>query len=758
MVFLFAITLFISAAMLFIAELMFAKMILPSLGGTPAVWNTCMVFFQAALLAGYGYAHMVTSRFKVKKQVIMHLVLILLPLLVLPIAIPETWRPPVNSDPIGSILLLMIMSIGLPFVVVSTSAPLIQRWFAYTGHESGSDPYFLYAASNAGSFFGLIGYIILIEPRLTVGQQTHLWRYGYIALMILTAACALIAYSQRSRAAEASSSESAKPVSAEVDDSRSDAPVTFVRQIKWLLLAFAPSSLLLGFTTYVTTDITSVPLLWVVPLSLYLFTFILAFSRRNFIPQKLLVFSLPVLVLFQTVVLPYMGTISPVIPVAVNLLTFFIAAMACHTELANDRPGTEHLTKFYLLVSTGGALGGLFNGLVAPVVFSSVVEYPLVMIIACVLCLYHKDKAASSKNPAATGREMPWLTDLAFIAGVGAITAWVIYCIKHFALDYRGMVYYVPMLCLIVVACLTLMRRPLRFGIGVALVLVIMSNGLNIDGQVVKQKRSFFGVLRVRTQTNMIAGESVQVNLLVHGTTIHGVQIRNPEYRDVPISYFYRTGPIGQLLTSYNALGRLHDIGVTGLGAGALAAYAQPGQNLTFYEIDPLVKEVAEDSAYFTYLSDAKERGVNTKIVLGDARLTIAKVPNKAYDLIIFDAFSSDSIPVHLLTKQAVASFLTKLRDHGVIAIQITNKFLDLEPIIGNVAADLHLSAMVQRDNYYDNSMWWKFPSAWIIVARDSSDFGPLKYDKRWKRVTRHPEKSIWTDDYSNIIEAIKRK
>jgi hypothetical protein len=316
--------------------------------------------------------------------------------------------------------------------------------------------------------------------------------------------------------------------------------------------------------------------------------------------------------------------------------------------------------------------------------------------------------------------------------------------------------YFVAALAVVALAVYSLVRKPLRFGIALVLVMIILSVGLKSNGDITCQKRSFFGVLRVKSQTIEFDGKPCPVNFLVHGTTFHGVQIMSPEYRDTPISYFYRTGPLGQVFTSYNALGRLHDIGVTGLGAGTIACYAQRGQNLTYYEIDPLVKEVAEDPKYFTFLSDAKARGVNLKVVLGDARLTIAKEPDQKYDIIVFDAFSSDSIPIHLLTEQAVKLFLTKLRPHGVMAIQITNRYMDLEPVIGNVAKACNLKALYQHDDPTDEEFSrGKWPSTWIIVARDMDDFGPLARDPRWTIAKTDPSKDVWTDDYSNILQAI---
>ena len=381
----FSTTLFVSAFLLFSIQPMFAKMVLPLLGGTPAVWNTCIVFFQAALLAGYAYAHLATRWLPLRRQAVAHLALLFVPLLLLPVGVSRHWLPPTEANPIPSLLGLMVGTVGLPFFVVSATAPLLQKWFASTDHPSAGDPYFLYAASNLGSLLALLSYPVVVEPSLRLASQSRVWAFGYSALVVLIGCCVLIVWRSASLPTRSGSQPTERPSPQPSPAADHRARVTLSRRAHWVLLAFVPSSLMLGVTTYLSTDIAAIPLLWVIPLALYLSTFILVFAKKVLLPHWLMVRLFPILILPVAISL-LVHALQPIwLIISLHLVMFFVAAMVCHGELAADRPPTSVLTEYYLWMSFGGALGGLFNALIAPVIFSTAMEYPLAMILACLL-------------------------------------------------------------------------------------------------------------------------------------------------------------------------------------------------------------------------------------------------------------------------------------------------------------------------------------------------------------------------------------
>lgn len=746
MLFLFSITLFLSACMLFVMELLYAKMVLPLLGGTPAVWNTCSVFFQIALLAGYSYAHLSASKLKPRNQVILHIVLLIVPLALLPIVLPHGWQPPRGGNPIPWLLMLMTITVGLPFVIVSTSAPLIQRWFTYTDHPAGQDPYFLYAASNAGSFAGLIGYLAFLEPNFNIAKQNLIWKYGYEVLIILTASCGYMVWKGIRKADSASKDSEKKPVQV-VDVPNAKNPVTIVRKLRWLLLAFIPSSLMLGVTTHLTTDIASVPLLWVVPLALYLLSFVIAFSRREYIPQRWLIKLLPVLVLIQTVGLAK-ANVNLTWLIVIPMPTFLIAAIACHRELVIDRPSSRHLTEFYLLMSVGGMLGGMFNALLAPQIFRSIAEYPIVLVLACVVLLFPRLGASKKEKEAAlevTYADSIWVISVSLFM----LAAFMIAINQGYS--YKS-TFVSTALGLAGIACYMTINKPLRFGIILSLLLIIIEFNPAVSGQTIYQERSFFGVARVRYNPY------TNINELIHGTTLHGMQSKNPAYRYTPLTYYFHSGPLGQAFQMFNNTSKTHDVAVVGLGTGTLAAYARKGDKYTFYEIDKNIEKIALNPDYFSYVSDARTRGADVNIILGDARLSIADAPSKSYDMIILDAFSSDSVPMHLITKQALELYLTKLKDHGIVIFHLSNRYLDLVPVFSNLVVDSGLHGIIGEDSNISDKelMMGKVTSCWLLVARSSSDFHSLANDSRWGPTVYYSGKPVWTDDYSNIYSILK--
>ena len=747
----FSLTLFVSAGFLFLVEPMVGKIILPLLGGTPAVWNTCIMFFQAMLLAGYGYAHLTSKYLSFRRQLALHGILLLLACVMLPVGINRAWILPA-TNPIATVLILLSFSVSLPFFVLSSSAPLLQKWFAQTGHPSAKDPYFLYSASNLGSVLALLAYPTIMEPSLTIKAQSILWAAGYGLFAILTLTCAVLTKKSFSVCfPEDAPRRDTQEILGTPAHCIDDAPLPTLRQrLSWLALAFIPSSLMLGVTTFFTTDIAAIPLFWIVPLTIYLLTFIITFARTTPVLHRIMIRLLPpgiILLLFYI-----FSSIDP--PVWFNFLihlsTFFIAAMVCHGELARSRPSTRHLTEFYLIMSLGGVLGGVFNALIAPVAFSDVAEYPIALCLAALFI-----PAISPRIARVTIKT--WLLDIGYAILLGLLTVWLVtkWPIWEFDLEsvssYLGMkhdtlhttiTFAIPALLCYAVA---FVKRPVRFGLAVAAFALACTFYADWGGEVVHKGRSFFGVLTVYNDT------SGKYRSFLHGTTLHGKQSLDPETRLEPLTYFHRQGPVGQLLTEFSGEKAKKNVAVLGLGIGTLAAYGEKGQDFTFYEIDPAVKDIAANPVYFTFLQNCE---ATYRIVLGDGRLKIEEAGNKGYGLIILDAFSSDAIPVHLLTREALHLYLTKLEDTGIIVFNITNGYLSAEPLLESLAKDAGLAALLQDDGY-DKSIG-KFGSKWVIMSRSADNFGNLRYDDRWQILEGWKSVPVWTDDFSNILGVIE--
>lgn len=891
----FAITLFVSASLLFFVQPMIAKMILPTLGGTPAVWNTCMVFFQAALLVGYAYAHFGTTLLGVRRQAGLHVVLLLLPFLVLPISIAKLGTPPGDANPIPWVLMLLAVSTGLPFFVVSASAPLLQKWFADTGHPAARDPYFLYAASNLGSMLALLGYPILVEPYLPVSLQSLYWAIGYGVLVALTICCAVLLW----RSPKPDDSVKAKFLEAIPDVTETLRTVDGRTRLWWIALALVPSSLMLGVTTYISTDIAAIPLLWVVPLALYLLSFIIVFAKMPPWFDKLLTVGLLAgviaiiagfyyydtleakylakdygylgklaIALIVAVGAAFIAIFSPRVPplltktmilllplivlliefmygsgkkpgivmqVLLYLCTLFVVAMVCHGELARSRPPTKYLTEFYLLMSLGGVLGGLLNALVAPLVFTTVAELPLALTLACILLprldsdkeavpkpwldfasaaaliflaaalvyiRWHKDDAGSNQEfldklttvfnqdrlrvlaVAGVGalailififqnREnvLNRVMDVVVAIGMGALAFGLFFGLSSSAVGLDKITEYtntvlvgvtkwftqdglrieesnlrmIIMYGLPPLLCYTLIARPVRFGLAVGAVFITMLWCDDLEGRpVVHRDRSFFGTMAVKD----LYVDGTPFRELMHGTTLHGMQSLDPNRRRDPVTYYHPTGPIGQIFNEFSGPKMKKNIAVVGLGTGTLATYGQAGQNITFYEIDPTVVRLSgPEGEYFTFV---KESPAKVNIVLGDARLRLKEAPDHQYDLIFLDAFSSDAIPAHLITLQALQMYLTKLSEDGIIVFHISNRYLNLEPVLGNLAKEVGLAGLLIRDD--DDGIPEKSSSHWVLLSRKAENFGKLAEDPRWKPLETNPDLKLWTDDFTNIL------
>jgi hypothetical protein len=1020
----FSLTLFCSAALLFLVEPLVGKLMLPLLGGTPAVWNTCMVFFQAVLLAGYGYAHVSSHYLGARRQAALHLGVLLLPVPLLffvfngPRSILADLIAGREGNPIPALLLALTVLVGLPMFVVCSSAPLLQKWFSSTDHPAAKDPYFLYGASNLGSMLALLAYPTLVEPNFSLDGQRLYWSIGFVLLAGLTAGCALLLWLSRP------GPELTLPAAGD-EAGPQEAPVTLGRRLTWVALCFVPSSLMLGATAYMTTDLAPIPGLWVLPLALYLLSFVLVFARIGPFGQAL-IGSLLLLALFGAAgwwgaplilkedatltllwvrwgcmaawvlltaglflratfsrdrhlihksmvgVMPFLvllvaflmlSGIKPVLldNLMLHLVTLFVVCMVCHGALARDRPSPPYLTGYFLLLSAGGVLGGLFNALVAPLVFNATAEYPLALACACLLLppllawrsgnlwsvarwglaalslalvvgltyvganafeWHRADLRAEVKrcqkdvedlkksNRAAPGyaknldkaeQELaeaqrgdweriqtgPWGWALACLGLAGALA--VLGCLADFAapppgdgqpqpnafdrtlqvvnrlLDVtmplavvvlsvglywglgstakphqdavealveafdwstrqaRTVLAYGAPACL----CLFFVNRPLRFGLSVGALLLAGAYSARVGDPPLYQGRSFFGVLKVEEREDddpFEEGERVKVRRLLHGTTLHGIQYMSGEMRYVPTTYYHRTGPVGWVFREYNAIDR--PFAVIGLGTGTMACYglAEPkldndgeavrdgngrvvtrrAQKLTFYDIDPVVIGLSgPNGRYFKHVDDAIERGVRIDVVLGDARLTLARqqlAEEDKYSLLVVDAFSSDAIPVHLITREALLMYFTKMRQDGIVLFHISNRYLNLEPVLANLVEKEGLAAYHMSDN--DESFVGKSASSWVAVARQKAHLQKLvdreasirrqvarcarsqkgvlplmqmpnpgggvgglglalygTFEKMtpravpdWGPTTPQPDLGVWTDDYSNVL------
>lgn len=729
LILLFAVTLFCSASLMFVLQPMFGKILLPLLGGSPSVWNTCMVFYQTILFLGYLYAHLLSTRQTAHKQVLIHAAVILVSFLALPVAMPENAAPPTESNPTFWLLWTLFLAIGLPFFLVSTTAPLMQKWFANVGHHTSHDPYFLYAASNAGSLIALLGYPFLLEPNIGLDAQRADWSIGYVLLCLLIAGCAFALWK----------SQQQNPLVEESADS--DAELNPLAKLHWLALAFVPSSLLLGLTNFISTDIASVPLLWIIPLTLYLLTFIIVFSKWHDAIHPWMVKLQPM------ILLPFIAYsfINPaIIPYWVNLglhlIAFFIAVMVCHGELAKARPHTRHLTTYYLIMSFAGMLGGMFNTFVAPFVFNGVYEYPIMIVAALLL--------RPGLHVALAGDKLEWLKQALFpilllIFGIAVYLG--IDDLPEF-LDTIGVALLV--LCGLLYA---FRDRPLTMALSTGIVIFFTMGLHGLLSNTLYQERTFFGVLSVRE--SILTNEQSQPEKyreFYHGTTKHGAQRLTAEHMLTPLTYFSRPGPIGQVFSVFDGVDQNWEIGVVGLGAGTLNCYAKPTQSWTFYELDPLVVEVASNPKYFTYIS-----GCNPKVrmAVGDARLSLEKEPDQKFDLYVIDAFSSDSIPTHLLTREAIELYFKKLKPNGILALHITNRHLALKKVLADHAKQLHLDALLQ-EFVPQQEIPLVAATDWVVMAKNPATLEPLRAEGlgKWQKLPITFGLKPWTDDFTNIV------
>ncbi len=671
---LYASTVFLSAFLLFQIQPVIAKPILPWFGGSSAVWSVCMLFFQAGLLGGYAYAHWSGTRMAPRRQALLHSLLLFVSLAALPVAASAAWKPTGAENPALRILGLLAATVGLPYFLLAATSPLLQSWYART--HKGAVPYRLFALSNAASLGALLSYPFLIEPHMAVRAQETAWSAGYAVFAVL---CAATAWASAIRAPHALEPEGA---------AASAGPAAPAKWL-WIGLAACPSVLLLATTTYLTQDVAAIPFLWILPLAVYLLTFILCFESGRFYRRAVFLPALAVAVLLLGLLFRY-NEWKPLVPanVAVTSLCLFVICMACHGELARLKPHPRHLTAYYLMISVGGALGGLFVGLFAPYAFNGYYEFPL------------------------------------GLAGAAALVAVAV---------LRG----------------TARRRWVECAVAAALLAYSASLAWTVRWSSAGCRvvaRNFYGQLRVKDYGD--AWEEDASRALLHGVINHGQQMRSEMYRLEPVSYFCPDTGIGRILRA--SQGRPRRIGILGLGCGTLAAYGQARDALRIYEINPLVVELARKQ--FTYLKDTK---ASTELAMGDGRLSLEREPAQQFDVLVMDAFSGDSVPVHLITREAFALYFRHLKADGVLAVNVSNRYLDLTPVIASAAEQFGKTALVfHYDPDGDDALC--FSCSWALVMSEDTRRAYAPAMAAGSVLRPRPSFRVWTDDYSSMYGILK--
>ena len=723
-------TIFLSAFLLFSVQPMFAKLVLPRLGGSPGVWSVAMVFFQSMLLLGYAYAHLLTARCSIRTAAIIHIAVLVIAFIALPLSIPEGLGTPPESGQTLWLLGLFTAGVGLPFFAVSANGPLLQAWFARSGHAHAADPYFLYGASNIGSFASLILYIIFFEPQFGLSTQTMLWSAGFLALTATIGGCALLVLNRTSETTTFGLQKIAL------------SPPTWKLRALWVALAFIPSGLLVAVTAHISTDIAAAPFLWVIPLALFLLTFVLAFQRQQWLPEPLLRKIVPFAAAAVLIELSLSLVLNTAVTVAFHLSFFFLAALYCHTRMVDNRPKAAYLTEFYLLMSLGGVLGGVFASLVAMHLFDTIFEYPI-LIAAALLArqsIYGGNTSRSMRAGAIalasgaalyvliSGGTIPFPEGAEWILGLQIV---LLILGTGQALSYRESE---PR-----AVAFTVLFLPL------ALLLANLQHDLY-------SKRTFFGSLSVRTS------DEGTHNAMYHGTTLHGAQLISDlgqGTRPKPLTYYHETGAIRASLAAAQErrAGKNRTVGIVGLGTGSLLCHRKPQETWSLYEIDRSVVDLASDPSLFSFVSEC---GPDSEMVVGDARITLAGERRGPYDYLLIDAFSSDAIPVHLLTQEALQLYISRLTATGILAIHISNRNMDLRPIVARIALE---EGLIARTAFFGGAPLtddaYAYPNRVMVLARDESHLGPVILDdERWTEPSAEGA-DLWTDDYSNILKLL---
>jgi SAM-dependent methyltransferase len=716
-------TIFLSAFLLFWFEPMVGKMMLPLLGGAAAVWITCLLFFQLMLLAGYGYAYVLERYAKVRSQIVVHAMMLAAVLFFLPIHFRVRPDAAASAYPSGWLLWQLIKTAGLPFCIVSTTAPLLQNWFSKTPAVSGRDPYFLYAVSNAGSLIALLTYPLIVEPAVGVRTQSWWWGTGFVVLGLLVATVSTVVW------------KTASDETRLFDDVTSDTPLWRTR-LFWLAAAFVPSALMLAVTNHILLNLASVPFLWILPLAVYLVTFMIAFGRRIHLSIELVSALVAVILLL---LFPFAATNRAVeakyllFIVAVHMLILMAGALLCHTALASRRPAPQYLTEFYFWIALGGVLGGAFTAVVAPFLFQSTFEYPLLV----ALIAYFRQPRDSQKEIEGADLILPALLGF-LVIGASRLMRWAS---VDLTADFKTTI---AVDVAIILMAFLFRRRVLRFALALAILIFAYQRVLPqfFGGtQFIYTARNFFGVKGVKFDP------ATNSRRLLHGDTLHGIEAMDPDLVGHPVSYYDETGPVGDLMKMLSERGVQH-IGVVGLGTGSMAGWTVQHRHITFFDIDPQVVEIAHN--FFTFLPNC---GNNCDVVLGDGRLSIEKANAGEFDLLMLDAFNSDSIPAHLVSREAIQMYLTKLKPNGMLMFHVSNRYMDVEALISAVVTDAGLEALFRHDDELQTEL--KTRSHYVVAAKNADALGSLEHDENWVKVKK-PAVLPWTDDYSNMLAILR--
>ena len=780
MVVLFTLTVFLSAGLLFSIQPMIAKTLLPAFGGGSSVWTTCMLFYQTLLLLGYLYAHILMTKFGRKSQMVIHASLLLIALVVG--IVFDTPEAPAQAStfPVPWLILQLALVSGLPFFAISSAGPLIQGWFARTGHARAHDPYFLYAASNAGSLIGLLAYPILFEPNLGLMNQRRYWLTGFgvfIVLAIYSASKTLKPKvetpKQKKRRLKEEARGSMISANPETPEPTLDRPITWKRRLYWIYLAFIPSTMLLGVTSYITMDVVSLPLLWVLPLVLYLITMIIAFGSK--VERAVKDFTRPMVILVIGAMILLMASElnaggTMIMIVAVELLLLTAIGIVCHGRLAMDRPQASHLTEFFLLMSVGGALGGLFNGIIAPLFFNTNLEYPIALVLSVSILPWSKDLIGMSalriKRIKLLRRVGIPMFAMVYVLGLGfygqAISAWIN---GLTGLSSANSPVDMTMVALVTSVPSLLVYLAWKDGLACSLTLLLPMAAIQInearDTSVIYRARTFYGIHEVieREEWDSINEKWVMTHTIFHGTTMHGIQYMDPELELEPLGYYHFDGPCGMIMRSVQQMrpdGAR--IGIMGLGSGAMSAHGRAQDEIVFFEIDPEVEAIARNPRLFTYLAKAPAK---IEVRLGDGRKLIEEseaMGEAKFDMLHADAFSSDSIPVHLLTAEAIELYFRRITDDGIVVLHISNRFLDLMPLVYELAKSTTDIPPFIADEFEipEEEQLYRFPSRWVVLTR-SVETGQRLLDEGMELYIMDDEDRmrLWTDDYSNIMSLI---
>ncbi|HZF42252.1 MAG TPA: fused MFS/spermidine synthase [Sphingomonadaceae bacterium] len=715
-------TLLTGSFLLFLIQPMIARMALPRLGGAPAVWNSAMLVYQALLLGGYAYAHAI-GRLQPRVQAMVHMSLLAVACLWLPVGLSAA-VPDAGDAPLFWVPWLLVSSIGPLFFVVAAQAPLMQRWYGLT---SNADPYPLYAASNLGSFAGLLSYPLLVEPGLDLSGQSWLWSALYVALVILVGGCGLMLPRGRT--------------SAEPQDAAPADPVPARRYAYWIALAAVPSGLMLSTTTHLTTDIVAVPLLWVLPLGLYLLSFTVAFAVRR-TAAEIIGLTAPLLILSIGGLAFTNLSSHPAIFALAGLVLLFVVAVTLHAEMYRTRPGADKLTGFYLAMSVGGVLGGVFCALVAPAIFDWIYEHPLLILAAAALVPQNALFGWLQRLWSGPSRQPATAVVVALLLALAALASGIV----------ETGVEWLPRAALVAISVLAVISVGRRLPYMLSLLALMSGLGAwSVLSEGKTRTRSYFGVYGVETR----AGGRTRV--LMHGTTIHGMQMTDPARARTPTTYYAPRSGVGLPLVHADALFNPGaSVAVVGLGTGTLSCYKRPEQDWTFFEIDPAMVGIARDSGAFTFL---RRCAPNARIVVGDARLTLAAEPDGRFDMVALDAFSSDAVPLHLLTAEAFSIYARALKPGGLLMVHISNRYLNLQPVLSAVARRQGW-ALALRDHEPSEAERTDRAtrSVWVAMSKDPEMISRLRRvsEGAWMPVQARPGFAPWTDDYATILPLMK--